>query len=123
MPPEPSVTSACQKPRRCTLRYSSAELPKSLERPGPKSTRPAMYCPGVKLVLRWKWIVDICDSCTSLDVDRRTASSARLKATKAELPTSIWLRPPVRAKAPVPRNSVGDRVGLADEQAVAVPAD
>src|SRR6476646_1813655 len=37
MPPEPSVTSACEGPRSCTLRYSSALLPKSFERPGPKS--------------------------------------------------------------------------------------
>jgi hypothetical protein len=41
------------------LRYSSALLPKSFERPGPKSMSPAMYCSGVKVVLRWRWIVDI----------------------------------------------------------------
>src|SRR5215467_8587399 len=59
MPPEPSVTSACEGPRLCTLRYLSALLPKSFERPGPKSVRPAMYCSGVAVVLRWRWIVDM----------------------------------------------------------------
>src|ERR1041384_4425539 len=59
MPPEPSVTSACEGPRSCTLRYSSALLPKSSERPGPKSVSPAMYCSGVKLVVRCRWMVDM----------------------------------------------------------------
>src|SRR5271167_4101508 len=59
MPPEPSVTSACEGPRSCTLRYSSALLPKSFERPGPKSVSPATYCSGVKVVVWWRWIVDM----------------------------------------------------------------
>src|SRR5690349_11481033 len=66
MPPEPSVTSACEGPLLCTLRYSSALLPKSFERPGPKSVRPAMYCSGDKEVVRWRWIVDMCSSCSCL---------------------------------------------------------
>src|SRR5215472_12759799 len=59
MPPEPSVTSACEGPRSCTLRYSSALLPKSFERPGPKSVSPATYCSGVEVVVWCKWIVDM----------------------------------------------------------------
>src|SRR6266850_2604783 len=59
MPPEPSVTSACEGPRLCTLRYSSALLPKSFERPGPKSVSPATYCSGVEVVVWWRWIVDM----------------------------------------------------------------
>ena len=56
---EPSVTSACEGPRLCTLRYSSALLPKSFERPGPKSVSPAMYCSGVEVVVWCIWIVDM----------------------------------------------------------------
>ena len=52
IPPEPSVTSACDPPRRCTLRYASALLPKSFQRPGPKSVSPATYCSGVAVVVR-----------------------------------------------------------------------
>src|SRR5258705_12504152 len=59
MPPEPSVTSACDGPRLCTLRYSSALLPKSFERPGPKSVSPATYCSGVEVVVWCRWIVDM----------------------------------------------------------------
>src|SRR5436190_8186775 len=59
MPPEPSVTSACDGPRSCTLRYSSALLPKSFERPGPKSVSPATYCSGVEVVVWCRWIVDM----------------------------------------------------------------
>src|SRR5262249_36681242 len=59
MPPEPSVTSACEGPRSCTLRYSSALLPKSFERPGPKSVSPATYCSGVEVVVPCRWIVDM----------------------------------------------------------------
>src|SRR5436190_16422259 len=59
MPPEPSVTSACEGPRLCTLRYSSALLPKSFERPGPKSVSPATYCSGVEVVVWWRRIVDM----------------------------------------------------------------
>src|SRR5262249_11349250 len=59
-PAEPSVTSACEAPRLWTLRYPSALLPKSFERPGPKSVSPAMYCPGVKVVVWCIWIVDMC---------------------------------------------------------------
>src|SRR6266446_5194275 len=59
MPPEPSVTSACEGPRSCTLRYSSALLPKSFERPGPKSVSPATYCSGVEVVVWCRWIVDM----------------------------------------------------------------
>src|SRR5258708_13193222 len=59
MPPEPSVTSACEGPRLCTLRYSSALLPKSFERPGPKSVSPATYCSGVEVVVWCRWIVDM----------------------------------------------------------------
>src|SRR5712692_2020075 len=61
MPPEPSVTSACEGPRLCTLRYSSALLPKSFERPGPKSVSPATYCSGVEVVVWCRWIVDMRD--------------------------------------------------------------
>jgi len=43
MPPEPSVTSACMRPRGCTLRCSSALLPKYFERSGPKSVSPVTY--------------------------------------------------------------------------------
>src|SRR5215468_8604985 len=60
MPPLPSVTSACEGPRLWTLRYSSVLLPKSFERPGPKSVSPAMYCSGVKAVVWCMWIVDMC---------------------------------------------------------------
>src|SRR5262245_38273246 len=60
MPPEPSVTSAHREPFSCTFRYSSALLPKSFERPGPKSVSPAMNCSGVEVVVCLKWIVDIC---------------------------------------------------------------
>src|SRR5215475_15370253 len=56
MPPEPSVTSASDRPRLCTLRYSSALLLKSFERPGPKSVSPATNCSGVNVVVWWKWI-------------------------------------------------------------------
>src|SRR5215472_14576163 len=59
MPPEPSVTSAWEPLCECTLRYSSALLPKSFARPGPKSVSPAMYCSAVKIVVWCKWIVDI----------------------------------------------------------------
>src|ERR1700682_2018010 len=59
MPPEPSVTSACEGPRSCTLRYSLALLPKSFERPGPKSVSPATYCSGVEVVVWCRWIVDM----------------------------------------------------------------
>src|ERR1700729_2643117 len=59
MPPLPSVTSACEGPRSCTWRYSSALLPKIFDRPGPKSVRPAMYCSGVKVVVLCRRIVDI----------------------------------------------------------------
>src|ERR1700726_4188025 len=59
MPHEPSVTSACEEPRSCTLRYSSALLPKSFERPGPKSVSPATYCSGVEVVVWCRWIVDM----------------------------------------------------------------
>jgi hypothetical protein len=51
MPPEPSVTSASERPLACTLRYSSALFPKIFERPGPKSVSPATYCSGVKVVV------------------------------------------------------------------------
>src|SRR5258705_5832097 len=63
MPPEPSVTSACDGPRLCTLRYSSALLPNSFERPGPKSVSPATYCSGVEVVVWWRWIVDMRSPC------------------------------------------------------------
>src|SRR5215470_4604438 len=56
MPPEPSVTSASERPRRCTLRYSSALLAKSFDRPGPKAVSPATYSSGVKLVIWCRWI-------------------------------------------------------------------
>src|SRR5438876_6370063 len=59
MPPEPSVTSACEGPRLCTLRYSSVLLPKSFERPGPKSVSPARYCSGGEVVVWCRWIVDM----------------------------------------------------------------
>src|SRR3954464_12442236 len=59
MPPEPSVTSACEGPRLCTLRYSSALLPKSFERPSPKSVSPATYCSGVEVVVWCRWMVDM----------------------------------------------------------------
>src|SRR6476659_6707758 len=59
MPPEPSVTSASEGLRLCTLRYSSALLPNSFARPGPKSVSPATYCSGVEVVVWWKWIVDM----------------------------------------------------------------
>jgi hypothetical protein len=44
-------------PRSCTLRYPSALLPKSLERPGPKSVSPATNCSGVAVVVWLRWIV------------------------------------------------------------------
>src|ERR1700752_1095772 len=65
MPPEPSVTSASEALRRCTLRYSSALLPKSFERPGPKSVSPAMNCSGVDVVVWCIWIVDMQAPCES----------------------------------------------------------
>src|SRR5678816_4178615 len=63
MPLEPSVTSASLAPRLCTLRYSSALLPKSFERPGPKSVSPAMNCSGVEVVVWWRRIVDMRAPC------------------------------------------------------------
>src|SRR4029453_3574609 len=57
MPPEPSVTSASREPLLGTFRYPSALLPKSFERPGPKSVSPAMNCSGVAVVVCLKWIV------------------------------------------------------------------
>src|SRR5690242_5213336 len=64
MPLEPSVTSASMAPRLCTLRYSSVLLPKSSERPGPKSVSPAMYCSGVEVVVWCICIVDMrCSIC------------------------------------------------------------
>src|SRR3954452_22896679 len=59
MPPDPSVTSACEGARLCPSRLSSALLPKSLERPGPKSVSPATYCSGVEVVVWCRWIVDM----------------------------------------------------------------
>src|SRR5258705_13900073 len=59
MPLDPSVTSASEGPWWCTLRYSSALLPKSFERPGPKSVRPATNCSGVEVVVWGRWIVDM----------------------------------------------------------------
>jgi hypothetical protein len=41
------------------LSWSSALLPNSIERPGPKSVSPAMYCSGVAVVVWLKWIVDM----------------------------------------------------------------
>ncbi len=41
------------------FRDSSALLPKSFERPGPKSVSPATYCSGVEVVVWWRWIVDM----------------------------------------------------------------
>src|SRR6478672_530507 len=60
MPCEPSVTSAWPGLRLCTLRSASELLPKSSERPGPKSVSPATYCSGVAVVVCLKWIVDMC---------------------------------------------------------------
>src|SRR5271154_4691331 len=74
MPPEPSVTSACKGPRLCTLRYSSALLPNSFERPGPKSVSPAIYCSGVEVVVWCRWIVDMHAPFASRD-DRDSQSS------------------------------------------------
>jgi hypothetical protein len=34
-------------------------LPKSFERPGPKSVCPATYCSGGEVVFWWRWIVDM----------------------------------------------------------------
>jgi len=45
------------------LRYSSALLPKSFERPGPKSVSPATNCSGVDVVVWWRWIVDFLERC------------------------------------------------------------
>src|SRR5436190_5365877 len=60
MPLEPSVTSASFGRRRCTVRYSSALLPKSFERPGPpKSASAATNSSGVEVVVKTKWIVDM----------------------------------------------------------------
>src|SRR5215467_7702848 len=59
MPPEPSVTSACQPLCECTLRYSSALLAKSFARPGPKSVSPATYSAGAKLVV-WCRRISVC---------------------------------------------------------------
>src|SRR5215470_12719795 len=44
IPFEPSVTSAWEGPRLCTLRYPSALLLKSCERSGPKSVSAATNC-------------------------------------------------------------------------------
>jgi hypothetical protein len=41
------------------LRYLSALLPKSFERPGPKSVSPATYCSGVAVVVWWRRIVEM----------------------------------------------------------------
>src|SRR5205807_6111840 len=50
MPPDASVMSAWEGPWLCSLRYSSALLPKSFERPGPQSVSPATTCSGVAVV-------------------------------------------------------------------------
>jgi hypothetical protein len=39
------------------LKYSSALLPKSFERSGPKSVSPATNCSGVAVVVCVRWIV------------------------------------------------------------------
>ena len=36
-----------------------ALLPKSFERPGPKSVSAATNCSGVAMVVWWRWIVDM----------------------------------------------------------------
>ena len=50
----PSVTD---RPRRAAARGSSALLPKSFARPGPKSVSPATNCSGVEVVVSLKWMV------------------------------------------------------------------
>src|SRR5580692_6827401 len=103
MPPEPSVTSACEGPRSCTLRYSSALLPKSFERPGPKSVSPAMYCSGVDVVVWCRWIVDIRAPFRFL----RVPQSAPVRAPREpdarvqEMP-AIFHEPPRDARTVVP---------------------
>src|SRR5215469_13408533 len=67
MPLEPSVTSASPGPWPCTLRYLSAVLPQTLERPGPKSVSAATNCSGVDFVVSLKWIVDM--ACSLLEGD------------------------------------------------------
>src|SRR3954469_3361571 len=55
--PLPSVTSAQLGPWSCTLSWPSSVLPKSSERPGPKSVTAAMNCSGVAGVGVVRWIV------------------------------------------------------------------
>src|SRR5215831_21279697 len=59
MPAEPSVTSASDRPRWCTSKYSSELLAKSFERPGPKSVSPATNCSGVNVVVLRKCIFGV----------------------------------------------------------------
>src|SRR6516165_7517087 len=66
MPLEPSVTSASPGPWPCTLRYLSAVLPQTLERPSPKSVSAATNCSGVDFVVSLKWIVGM--ACSLLEV-------------------------------------------------------
>src|SRR5882672_9848771 len=95
MPPEPSVTSASAGPRLCTLRYSSALLPKGFERPGPKSVSPATYCSGVEVVVWCRWIVDMRapfasrDSASSFDYSGRYCSYWLLSLGGNELLSAV----------------------------------
>src|SRR5271155_2402046 len=92
MPPEPSVTSAFEGPRLWTLRYSSALLPKSFERPGPKSVSPATYCSGVEVVVWCRWIVDMhapFDSESSFDCSGRYCSYWLLSLRGNELFSAV----------------------------------
>src|ERR1700724_1087280 len=100
MPPEPSVTSACEGPRLCTLRYSSALLPKSFERPGPKSVSPATYCSGVEVVVWWRWMVDMGGSLFHAYRFGQPNGSSEVDGHRRSASASCPARGPTRCGAP-----------------------
>src|SRR2546430_9403890 len=107
MPAEPSVTSASPGPWLCTLRYLSALLPNSFERPGPKSVSPATNCSGVAVVVWLRWIVTMCAPSSAV-----TLRIARRPRQQGWLP--FWGGAPdhVRRGGPGPRPGAGARAGL-----------
>src|SRR6185295_14938273 len=118
MPPEPSVTSASEGPRWCTLRYSSALLPKSFERPDPKSVSPTINCSGVEVVVWWRWIVDMhapCSSSFNASVPRshdvRTTSARHTAPERRFLSTSLaYLLQPKRGVECLEQGRLAERL-------------
>jgi hypothetical protein len=52
------------------------------ERPGPKSVSPAMNCPGVEMVVWWRWIVDMSAPCVAACAERCGRKNAVLPRTR-----------------------------------------